>query len=195
MSITRRTFFRNAIWGASALPGWISSSEQLRRPQLRIDRIVFDARRPHALEFADTARGMGVSTHAVCGDVADRALEDLCARRRTRSTAVAGITDFRSLFLLQAMAADAGMRAVLRIHHRASRVPAAHDAFGAPTYRTWADACLADSGEGWASAAARLVLSLPPSAAAAPRQTGNLDAADQHALGSRDLVTWVMAGP
>ncbi len=192
MSITRRAFFRNAIWGACALPGWISSSELLQRPKARVDRIVFDARRPHALEFADTARRMGVSTHAIRGDVADRGLEDLCTPWRTQRTAVAGITDFRSLFLLQAMAADAGMRAVLRIHHRASGFAAAHDAFGAPAYRTWADACLAGSGERWASAAARLVLSLPQGGPAVPRQTGNLGAADQHALGSRELVTWVI---
>jgi hypothetical protein len=193
MPITRRAFFRDALLGASALPGWAACGALERPPKLQLQQIIFDARRPHALEFAEMARRMGASTRAIRGDVSARWFEDFCVRWRTRRTAVAGITDFRSLFFLQAMAADAGLRPVLRIHHGASRDTSAHEAFGAQAYRAMSDERLGCSGERWASAAARLVLSLPAGAVSAPRPPGNLGEANERALGSRELVTWVMA--
>jgi hypothetical protein len=193
VSITRRAFFRDAILGASALLGRTSSCTLVRHGKLQIHQVLFDARQPDALEFAATAHRMGASMRAIRGHVPDRCFEDLCVQWRTKRTAVAGITDLRSLFLLQAMAADAGVRPVLRIHHRASRGATAHEAFGAAAYSSMSDQCLAGSGDRWASEAARLVLSLPASTAGAPQQTGNLDEANQQALGSRALVTWVMA--
>jgi hypothetical protein len=165
---------------------------------LIFDQVLFDARRSHALAFAEKARQLGARTRAISGDVADAGLLDLAAHRnavqsRARRTAVAGMTDFRSLFLLQAIAADAGLHPVLRIHHPVLGKITGHEAFGAPLYRFMSEVRLKECGEYWAPQAARLVLGLPAPAAYTPPQAGNLGEANLRSLGSRALVTWVMA--
>jgi len=205
MTITRRTLLRGAVFSACALPGWASAQGAgLRRLRyLQYEEVFFDARRSHALAFAETARQLGARTRAIRGDISAASFQDVCARWhstrwRAPGTAVAGITDFRSLFLLQTIAADAGMRTVLRIHHHARAETIAHEAFGVHRYRDMADARLAQCGEGWAPQVARLVLGLPEGGlpargAGTVPPAGNMGEANLRALGSRALVTWVIA--
>lgn len=199
MSTTRRAFLQSVALSVCAQPSWCSSSLTARpgagQPTglLRIARVLFDARRTHALAFAEAARQCGARTRAICADVDDRWYEELCRRWRTKRTPVAGMTDFRSLFLLQMMAADAGLRPVLRIHHGARGESAAHQAFGAHMYRALTGARLGDGGEDWSRETARLVLSLPECDALTMRLTGNLHEANLHPLDSKALVTWVIA--
>ena len=209
MTITRRTLLRRAVFGACALPVLAcAQGAGLRRSRyLQYEEVIFDARRSHALAFADTAGQLGARTRAIRGDISAECFQDMCARWHTtrwRSprTAVAGITDFRSLFLLQTMAADAGLHTVLRIHHARAETTA-HEAFGVQLYRDMTDTRLAHCGDAWAPQVARLVLGLPErglpahelsahgAGPAAP--AGNMDEANRRALGSRALVTWVMA--
>jgi hypothetical protein len=199
VSTTRRDFLRSVALGVGALPSW-PSSVLTERPSvlqpmrlLRLERVFFDARQPHGLAFAETARQLGARTRAIRSDVGDPWYQELCRRWRTKRTPVAGITDFRSLFLLQMMAADAGLRPVLRIHHCARGEPGVHEAFGARLYRALSDARLKNGGECWGREAARLVLSLPERDAPRMRDTGNLREADLRALDSKALVTWVIA--
>jgi len=194
MPITRRAFFRDAVLGACTLPGLISSFELGRAADFeRIDEIVFDARRSAALEFAETAAGLGARTRAIRGDLVERCFEDLCVRWRTRRVPIAGLTDFRSLFLLQAMAADVGLHPVLRIHHGIRAGTVIHEAFGAQAHRAITDEYFAQCGERWACEAARLVFELPWNLAGKARRSGNLGEANADTLGSRALVTWVLA--
>jgi hypothetical protein len=202
VSTTRRTFLQSLALCVSALPNW-PSSVLTQRPRvrqatglLRLDQVFFDARRPHALAFAETARQLGARTRAIWGDAGDPWHQEIFRRWGTRRTPLAGITDFRSLFLLQIMAADVGLRPVLRIHHGARGESAVHEAFGARTYRSLSDARLANCGECWGGEAARLVLRLPrlpEREARTMRDAGNLREADLRALNSRALVTWVIA--
>jgi len=189
MSITRRAFLQSAIWGACVLPGWAAVQPRV----LHFAQVIFDARRSHALVFAETARRLGASTHAIYGDVNDRWFQHVRRQWISKRIPVAGITDFRALFLLQTMAADAGLHPVLRIHHGMRGESAAHEAFGAQAYRLMSDERLADCGECWAPEVARLILSLPQGAANASRHHGSLDEANMRTLGSMGLVTWVMA--
>jgi hypothetical protein len=196
---TRRAFLRGAALGAWTLPIWslsvLAEPPSVFRPAglLEFDRIIFDARRPHALAFGEAAHLLGARTHATWGDVDDRWYEDLYRRWRTRKTPAAGITDFRSLFLVQMMAADVGLRLVLRIHHGLRGAPAAHEAFGAHMYRAMSNARLAGSGRYWSREAARLVLNLPERGAAETRYIGNLNEANLRTIDSNALVTWVIA--
>jgi hypothetical protein len=199
MSTTRRAFLQSVALSVCALPS-CSSSALTARPIVRqptgllqIERVFFDARQTHALAFAETARQWGARTRAIWGDVDDRWYEELCRRWRTKRTAVAGMTDFRSLFLLQMMAADAGLRPVLRIHHGARGDSAAHEAFGAHMYRALTEARLANGGGYWSRKTARLVLSLPECDALTMRLTSNLHEANLRPLDSKALVTWVIA--
>lgn len=200
MSMTRRTFLRGAVFSAGALPGLFYTRSAGLGPAryLQYDQVVFDSRSSHALAFAEAARGFGASIRAIRGDVRDAWFQDVCARWHARRMPVAGITDFRSLFLLQTMTAAAGLHLVLRIHHQMRGERAVHEAFGEHLYRTIAEARLsearlADCGECWAHEAARLVLGLPERAASMPPRAGNLDEANLRTLGSRALVTWVLA--
>jgi hypothetical protein len=200
MTITRRTFLRGAGFSACALPLWAcaqSAGQQCLR-HLQYEEVIFDARQSHALAFAETARQLGARTRAIRGDISAECFEDARARWHTTRwraprTAVAGITDFGSLFLLQTMAADAGLHTVLRIHHHTNDGTTTHEAFGVQRYRAVADARLAQCGEGWAPQVARLVLGLLARGAGPAPPAGNLDEANLRALGSRALVTWVMA--
>ncbi len=194
MSITRRAFFRDAVLGACTLPGLISSFELERAADFaRIDEVVFDARQSAALEFAKTAARLGARTRAIRGDVTERCFEDLCVRWRAKRAPIAGLTDFRSLFLLQMMAGDLGLRPVLRIHHGIRAGTVVHEAFGVQAYRAISDEYLAQCGERWACEAARLVFGLPRDLAGTARRMGNIGEANLQALGSRALVTWVLA--
>jgi hypothetical protein len=107
---------------------------------------------------------------------------------------VAGITDFRALFLLQAMASEAGMRAVLRIHHRSHAASMVHEAFGSKTCRAAAAEHLSRAGIHWSSAAARLLLGLSASDLRGPEDASNpRDGGNPRGLDSRMLVTWAIA--
>ena len=192
MSITRRAFLRGAILGACALPCW-TLSELGRTARLQVDQVIFDARRDHALAFAETAQRLGAKTRALSGDAAQRECRDLFVRSKTEKTALAGLTDFPSLFLLQAMAADVGLYPVLRIHHRMRLDMDTHEAFGLQSYRAICDARFARRSASWAAEAALLVLTLPARESNAVRQADNLREANLCVLASRALVTWVMA--
>jgi hypothetical protein len=190
--IARRAFMQGAILGACALPGWPLSAPAFPA-RLQVDQVIFDARRCQALAFAETARRLGANTRAFCGDVCHRACHDLFVRSRTRKTAVAGLTDFPSLFLLQAMAADAGLQPVLRIHHRAGDDSDTHEAFGAQAFRAISDSRFARCGDRWPREAAHVVLNLPAREPDAVRHADNLCEANLRVLASRAMVTWVMA--
>jgi hypothetical protein len=193
MSITRRAVLQGAIVGACTLRGWAAAQRPRLPRRVQLDHVIFDARRSRALAFAETAQRLGASTHATYGDVHDSWFQHLRGRWNTRRTPVAGLTDFRSLFLLQTMAADAGLHPVLRIHHRKRDESDDHEAFGAQAYQDLSEARLANCGENWAHEAARLVLSLPEAAANALPHDGNLVEADLRTLSSTELVTWVIA--
>jgi hypothetical protein len=197
MSTTRRVFLQSVTLSVCALPSWASvltASPSVPPPPglLRIERVLFDARRTHALAFAEAARQLGARTLAIWGDVEDPWYRQLSRRWQSRRVPIAGMTDFRTLFLLQTMAADAGLRPVLRIHHRMRDGSTAHEAFGAQMYRALSDQCLAQRGENWSRDIARLVTSLPECNAMTMRR-GNLCEANLRALGSKSLVTWVIA--
>jgi hypothetical protein len=192
MSITRRAVLQGAILGACSLRVWPAS--RLRPGErLTVEQVIFDARRYHALAFAAAAQRHGASARAFCGDVAQAESHDLFAGLRTRKTAVAGLTDFPSLFLLQAMAADAGLRPILRIHHRTPGGVPVHETFGAHALRAFCESRFARCGDHWANEAAHVVLNLPAPEVGAPSYADNLKEANLRVLASRALVTWVMA--
>jgi len=170
-----------------------------RTGRLDFDRIFFDPRRAHALAFGETVRQLGVPTHALSGDIDDRCYEDLQRRWRIARTPLAGITDFRALFLLQMMASDAGLRPVLRIHHCGHGASMVHEVFGSSAYRETSHARLSRAGIHWSRAAARLVLDLTAGDPGAVNDlsemchAADMSPANLRALDSRALVTWAIA--
>ncbi len=201
---------RNAALGAFALPilGMPAGNESARTQPinsravagpLQFDRILYDARRPQALAFGETARRSGARIHGISGDVDDACYEDLQRRWHVARVPVAGITDFRVLALLQAMASDAGLRPVLRIHHCGHDASMVHEAFGRSVCRGASHALLSRAGMHWGRAAACLVVSLAADGdgemhgAAEMQGAAEMSAADLRAFDSHALVTWVIA--
>jgi len=213
MSTTRRSFLRNgalAIMASPTLQAPLTRKIGTRPADARaagrmiFDRILYDARRAQALDFGETARELGAQTRALSGDFDDPCYEYLRRRWRVAPTPIAGITDFRALALLQAMASDAGMRPVLRIRHCGHGASMVHEAFGAGAYGVAASAHLSRAGLGWSGAAARLVLNFAagePGDSGHTGGVGDLDGtrcavdldANPRALDSRVLVTWAIA--
>jgi len=127
MSTTRRFFLRGAALGILALPicGMAAGAESThvrpagargRTGRLDFDRIFFDpaertrwllARRYASWAFRLT-RFQGYRRPVLRGFATPLA---------DRENALAGITDFRALFLLQMMASDAGCARFAHIHH------------------------------------------------------------------------------
>jgi hypothetical protein len=144
---------------------------------------------------------LGGQVHALSGDIDDPCYDELRRRWRIAPTPVAGLTEFRALFLLQMMASDAGMRTVLRIHHGGHAANLAHEAFGSDAYRAAAIADLSRAGMHWSCAAARLLMCLRVGDSRDPeagdpgtgRCAAQMSAANLRALDSRALVTWAIA--
>jgi hypothetical protein len=102
------------------------------------------------------------------------------------------MTDYRALFLLEMMAADAGMRVVHRIHHHESNGTYAHRAFGPLERRDEVLIRLSDAQAEWARRAADIVMSWPN--APTPIASGRSDilSAKFQALDARTLISWVI---
>ena len=89
-------------------------------PSLRLYKVIFDQRFPSSREFAEEARSLGLSLHAIEGDITDLWFHDLSLRWKQEPAAIAGLTAHGPLFCLERLAWDHGMRVVHRASHVAS---------------------------------------------------------------------------
>jgi hypothetical protein len=159
---------------------------------LRLERVVFDERFADARAFADEARRRFVDTSAIDGSIHDLWYHDLYYRWRDEKSPIAGITDHRALFLLEMMAADAGMRVVHRIHHHESNGAYAHRIFGPLERRDELTARMSGIRGNWARHAADIVMSWPGSPTSMAPQHSNILNARLQALDARTLVSWII---
>jgi hypothetical protein len=198
---TRRTFLERAVAvGAAAVsttmltPG-ISAplgSDAATSAPLALERVLFDERFAAARLFAAQAQSKGATTTAINGSIHDLWYTDLYHRWREGRSPIAGITDFRSLFLLEMMAADAGMQIVHRVHHHAADGAGSHRIFGPLARRVELQDRFAIAQHDWAQCAADIVTSWPAhSALPIARRSDIADAAIQE-LDARTLISWII---
>jgi hypothetical protein len=159
---------------------------------LRLERIVFDERFADARAFAEEARRRSVATSAIDGSIHDLWYRDLYYHWRDEKSPIAGITDYRALFLLEMMAADAGMRVVHRIHHAESNGAFAHRIFGPLERRDETLLRLSTARADWARRAADIVMSWPTSPARVVSGHSDIQSAKLQALDARTLISWVI---
>jgi hypothetical protein len=149
---------------------------------------------PHGRAFASEARKLGAPAPAMAARIGDLWAQDLYFKWKRSAAPVSGLTPHHVWFLLDQMAAGAGLRTVCIAHHRETgdgRV--AHELFG-PRERL-ADRSLLDaSGAAWPRAAARLILAAPIDAAMS-RERSTILEASQRSIGSAELVSWIIASP
>lgn len=82
-----------------------------------LGRGIFDKRYPASREFAQALAAHGMRTTALKGDVGQLWYGDLREHLRRARTPIAGLTDRSTLFCLEELARDVGMRVTTRIDH------------------------------------------------------------------------------
>jgi hypothetical protein len=103
--------------GRNAPPGRAHSAFQ---------RAVFDERFAECRAFAAELRTAGIFISAIRGDVAELWYGDLRAHLSENGLPVTGLTDRTSLFCLEELARDVGMRVIFRAEHIIDREQDGH---------------------------------------------------------------------
>lgn len=105
---SRRTFLKAGLGACAA--GAVIPASLARSPAVSYYKAVYDERFPDACAFANAASARGISTVAIRGDITRLFFEDLDLRWRKGSVVLAGYTTPVSLFCLDLLARDRGMR-------------------------------------------------------------------------------------
>jgi hypothetical protein len=187
----RREILQAALATAVVLPSLKAVAGAPARMPLY--KVLYDPRTRAGLTFAAAVKRMGAPLHATRGDVTGVWFDELQPEWSRRRTAVAGLTDFHSLFVLDMMARDARMRAVFIATHRwcdGDRFE--HRLFGPRDLIRHAS--LATAGYDWARTTGGIVTSLPDAVSVAAQHSSIAEARNIE-LTSRDLVSWVIAPP
>ena len=99
---------------ASVLPMDLIARQAMAQAPLSIHRAIYDERFDAGLAFAADARRRGWTVRAIRGDVTDLWFNELALRWKQGPAPIAGLTAKNSLFCLERLAWDAGMRVVSR---------------------------------------------------------------------------------
>jgi hypothetical protein len=104
----RREFLQGGI-ALSLLPLLPQKGLSATAPRA-FDMVIFDQRFPQTRDFAQQARGAGLNCVAIEGDITHLYFHDLALRWNRGPTAIAGLSTKASVFCLEMLARDRGMR-------------------------------------------------------------------------------------
>jgi len=190
--VTRRTLIKQGAAAAAATV--IQAPAQALGAALLADgrgiaRALFDERFAEARSFGTALAVRGVPTHGIRGDVAMLWYRDLKARLVEEHLPLVGLTDRTTLFCLEELARDLGLKVCGRIDHSIDGLGnVSHQAVG-PT--AWLDAShRLGSAPGFGRVMAVLLRdpAMHGSALAAQKRTGPFSALDH-----TTLVSWWIA--
>ena len=199
---TRRKFIGRAVAvGAATMTATMMSpaisaalGEDANIPaRLTLERVLFDERFDAARLFAAEAESRGATTTAINGSIHDLWYTDLYHRWREGRSPIAGITDFRSLFLLEMMAADAGMKVVHRVHHHAGNGARSHRIFGPLARRVELQDRFSVAQDHWAQCAADIVTSWPAQSALSANHRSDIASAAMQQVDAETLISWIIS--
>jgi hypothetical protein len=118
----RRAFLQIGLAGAVLLP--LAAARGVRlEPEATFDgpaapvplyKVIFDERFPASVAFALDVNRRGIPMHGIRGDITALWYHDLYFQWKNRPAPIAGVTTNESLFCLEMLARDAG----LRVTHR-----------------------------------------------------------------------------
>jgi hypothetical protein len=109
---------------ASILPAGLIARQARAQTPLAVHRAIYDERFEAGRAFAVQARQRGWTTRAIRGDVTDLWFNELSLRWKQGPAPIAGLTAKNSLFCLERLAWDAGMRVVSRAEDPKSQLVA-----------------------------------------------------------------------
>jgi len=107
---SRRQFVRIGFAGAVVAFGAPFGQLAFRPPITSLYKVVFDTRFPISVGFARKWASRGIPTHGITGDITALWYHDLYFRWKHGPAAIAGMTTRESLFCLDLLARDAGLR-------------------------------------------------------------------------------------
>jgi hypothetical protein len=188
----RREFMVAGALAAGAAPIAHAEGVAAAIPERNADlyTVVYDERFPDSVAFARRARVQGLRVSAIQGDITRLWYDDLYHRWKMGPAAIAGLTAADAFFCLEMFGADAGLRRVLKVEHRAGAGGVEHRMEGpAPLLR---EASLADCGPAWPARMAQLAARCPASRA---RRIETVAATAGETLQGDypALVSWVLA--
>lgn len=191
---TRRHFLAGGAGASTLLAGGaVFGPQQVRSGMLPLSLVIYDERFSPARRFAATAQSIGARIHAIQGEVHALWYDNLAPLARAAGTAFAGMTNQQTLFLLEMVAAEAGMRVIYRAHHDRLNGPASrHESFG-PTEVLASTTPLPPHAHEWAEAAARLVLEWPATMTSIRAGHSTIGEARLRAPQAEQLVSWIIA--
>jgi len=216
--VNRRQFVQGSVAAAAAVaaatprPFAFPDISLTEEPKMNMYKVVFDERFPESRMFGAEAARLGAAVHALRGEVPEREepvpygpyaasisdatdlwYHDLDHRWRESPAAIAGMTLFSSLFGLQMMAGDAGMRTIYRAHHVLQQNGAVnHEVFG-PHAAKRHETELRDSQANWGRTAANIVLAWPEGLVTRAKAQSNIADADKRTVGPETLISWIIA--
>jgi hypothetical protein len=156
-------------------------------------RAIFDAEFVAGRAFANAARALGMTTHAISGDVTSLWYTDLYFCWQRGSTVIAGLTGASALFCLEKLAWDAGHRVVLRVDHAPLEGGGVKHTFRGPREMLDSSFPLPRNRRAhWGAGMARLAMQCP--ASTARRESCAIVTPSSSAdLWCEPLVSWVIA--
>ena len=111
--VDRRNLLKAGLVAGILPLGSLASAARAAEP-LQIHRAVYDSRFATGRAFAAEAQARGWTTAAIEGDVTQLWYHQLNLRWREGPAPIAGVTQENSLFVLERLAWDAGMRVTTR---------------------------------------------------------------------------------
>ncbi len=119
---SRREFLQIGLMGAALVPVATVGGRRLR-PEATFDgpaapaplyKMIFDERFPASVAFAQDASRRGIPVHGIRGDITALWYHDLYFQWKDYPAPLAGMTTNESLFCLEMLARDAGLRVTAR---------------------------------------------------------------------------------
>jgi len=191
----RREFLQMSL-AASALPvlavqlEGAPPSRDRAAEQVQIDKVIVEMTSPLALAFGNEAIRLGLQPHGITDDITDLWYKNLAPQWKQAPGVLAGVTLTTSLFCLELLAHDHGMRLWLKaIHNYLPNGDVEHQLRGSDPIVQQASAF----GDGWAPAFARLAAA-PTILNSRECQKRIVESLGTRAWESGPMVSWII-GP
>ncbi len=191
----RREFLQLTL-AASALPALAARNEPIgsgplaqNGPRVRVDDVIVESTSPMAIAFGNEANRFGLEVQGITDDVTDLWYQHLAVRWNRGSAVVAGLTLSTSLFCLETLANDRGMRLWFRADHAAlANGQAQHEVSGARQLVERAAVFQRD----WVCGFAGLLSALPPWQPE-KSQSNFVDPSPDCVWAPGPMVSWIIA--
>lgn len=192
----RREVIQAAV-AATALPFVAKLSSARAAGRMRFHAIVYDERFEAGVAFARRLQYPGSDIQAIAGDITDLWYGDLYYRWRDEPVPIAGLTTHDSLFCLERLAWDHGLRLTYLAEHRQRSGGMAEHRLSGPQSLSMDIEALRYSGGKWPESVADLI-SRDPLAVSKPIPNifvGNSGTSfvDSAQSDQKSLFTWVLA--